>query len=432
MSLFRNYYSFTLIALLFFHAAATYAKDSTDNGNIYKLDYVVQLLPKRKLAEVTISLQHQNHVRSVDFNLIESGCSHFKSENTLTRKAKRIIWNPNSEHAQISFRCKINHKRKGNNSKGYDAYINKNWAIFRGDDLIPPAKVTSQKNAQSAATLKFKLPKNWPSVNTGWPKLIDSTEASDANTFIIDNPLRSFDRPTGWMIAGKLGTRRSRLGDNQSPALISVSAPKGSNFRRMDILAFINIVFPEFENAFGVNTSNILILGGDDPMWRGGLSASNSFYLHSARPIISENGTSTLVHELFHMLTGIQGVTGSDWITEGLAEYYSIELMYRSGAIDLDRKQRSVEKLKNWSKSISTLSKKHSSGPTTAAAAVLFSQLDEEIKQLTKNTSNLDSLVIDLISKASRNERVSIEDLASSFQNTTGKVSETLQSSLLD
>ena len=52
------------------------------------------------------------------------------------------------------------------------------------------------------------------------------------------------------------------------------------------------------------------VVGAADPMWRGGLSASNSLFLHADRPLISENGTSTLVHELTHVITRVRGADG--------------------------------------------------------------------------------------------------------------------------
>ena len=42
----------------------------------------------------------------------------------------------------------------------------------------------------------------------------------------------------------------------------------------------------------------LLIVSAGDPMWRGGLSGPSSMFLHSDRPLISENRTSTLLHEL--------------------------------------------------------------------------------------------------------------------------------------
>ena len=406
-------------------------KNSDIKNNYYDIEYFIKFVPKRRQALVQIKMTHEKQLRSIDFNLKNSQCSGFKSSQTIEKKGSRLVWLPDHNVSSLQFKCKINHKRKGRNSSGYDAFINKNWTIFRGDDLIPPAKVSTYGKAKSRATLHFELPPDWTSVNTGWPRRSSGTIAGSDHIFEIDNPQRSFDRPTGWMIAGQLGTRRSTLASAGSDTLVSVSAPKNSGFRRMDALSFIHILWPEFISAFDVDQRDLLILGAGDPMWRGGLSAGNSFYVHADRPIISENGTSTLAHELFHMLTGIRGEYGDDWIAEGLAEFYSIELIYRAGASDDARKQKTFNTLENWAKEVSTLKEAQSSGKTTAAAVTLLYKLNLEIAEKTNGRYNLDALTRKLITESKKNKRISLEFLRESYEKLTGYPSSTLDSPLL-
>ena len=80
--------------------------------------------------------------------------------------------------------------------------------------------------------------------------------------------------------------------------------------------------------------TKLLIVGAADPMWRGSLAAHDSIYLHSGRPLVNESGSSPLVRELVHVFGRISGRQHSDWIGEGLAEYYAIELVRRAGGID--------------------------------------------------------------------------------------------------
>ena len=75
-------------------------------------------------------------------------------------------------------------------------------ALLRGDDLVPAVKLRQEDKTQLVSRLQFDLPKGWKSVETGWPRI-------GKNKFRIDNPLRKFDRPTGWIVAGKVGTRRA-------------------------------------------------------------------------------------------------------------------------------------------------------------------------------------------------------------------------------
>ena len=127
-------------------------------------------------------------------------------------------------------------------------------------------------------------------------------------------------------------------------------------------------------------------------MWRGGLSSPNSFYLHSSRPLISENYTSTLIHELVHVATRIRDADGADWITEGLAEFYAIELLRRAGGMTEDRYRKVREDLSNWGKDIDTLRAKHSSGARTARATIFFQDLDREIRARSDDALNLDDV----------------------------------------
>src|SRR5205085_6219937 len=118
---------------------------------------------------------------------------------------------------------------------------------------------------------------------------------------------------------------------------VAVSGPIGADLRRMDVLALLNLIWPEVEHAFGRTPRKLLIAGAPDPLWRGGLSAPNSLFLHADRPLVSENGTSALLHELTHVITRIRGDRYDDWIAEGIAEFYSVELQRRAGAISTSR-----------------------------------------------------------------------------------------------
>ena len=97
-------------------------------------------------------------------------------------------------------------------------------------------------------------------------------------------------------------------------------------------------------------------------MWRGALSGPNSIYMHSDRPLISGNHTSALVHELVHIVTGIRDEEGYDWIPEGLAEFYAVELLRRSGGMTNGRYGKVRDFMQEWSKDVETLRAKDSTG----------------------------------------------------------------------
>ncbi len=414
----------TMAALLFLLAAPGSLADSQ-----YPLTYQVKLLPGEKAAQVKMILAKNHPFLALDFNIDGEYQQDFKADKTSTLEitGERVVWRPTRSTSWLSYRVKIDHQRQPG---AYDAMITADWLLMRGDDLVPPAvakisKSRKKKLQRDAALLDFELPGGWTSINTGWERVEDdSLKAGEyAPRFIIDNPDKSFDRPTGWIIAGKLGTRRDEVGSTR----ISVSAPAGSTFRRLDVLTFLNFVWPQIETAFVQVPRELLIVGADDPFWRGGLSAANSFFLHADRPLVSENATSTLVHELFHMVTRIRGARYADWIAEGLAEFYSFELLYRAGGITAARRERVLDWLSEWSSEVDTLHRKKSTGPTTARAAVLFAALDREIRELTNNDRTIDD-----ISRALMQQRkVDLQDLQDAFTDLTGKHSSTLKSPLL-
>lgn len=394
----------------------------------YPVEYLLKFLPDKSQINVSISIESTHLVRSIDFNLEKSLCTDFEGTGKYSADKQRFLWVPEGTRSTLRYHCSVNHERKSQNrKKSYDAYMTQDWALFRGDDVVPPAKVVAVKRAKSRATLVVELPKNWPGINTGWER--KKEEASKQNkartsTFVVDNPQRRFDRPTGWIIAGKIGTRRAYLGDDVTTAKqISVSAPLDSSMRRMDVLAFTQFVWPQFEKAFMVVPQKFLIVGGDDPLWRGGLSASNSFYMHADRPIISENGTSSLLHEMVHLMTHIQGKKDCDWIAEGVAEFYGIELLQRAGGINERRRQQIVEKLRRRAKNVVSLKAEVSNGRNTAAAVLVFDELSSEISRITEGKKSIDDVTRRLMKKG----RVDADDLRQAFREVTGKMSGVLQ-----
>ncbi|MGP9822938.1 hypothetical protein ACT048_00540 [Ectopseudomonas khazarica] len=381
------------------------------------LDYRVRFLPDSDQAEVSITLEKGERVRSLDFNLSDDGrYSDFETDGQWSQEvAGRGKWQPGKGKSVLSYRVQIDHERK---SGRYDARMTKDWVLLRGDDLVPAAKLDQQDKTELVSRLQFDLPKGWKSVETGWPRI-------GKNRFRVDNAQRKFDRPTGWMLAGKLGTRRTRLGDTE----VAISAPVGEGMRRMDIMTFLTFVWPQLQQVFPRDPNKLLIVGAGDPMWRGGLSAANSYYMHADRPLVSENGTSSLVHELVHVFGRIYGRERSDWIAEGLAEYYAIELVRRAGGISEERYQKIREQLIDWSKPVNSLRTDHATGPVTARAVLLLQELDREIRQKTKDKGNLS--LDDVTRGLMRLDRVSTQDFIDITENVIGGPSKTLDTRLL-
>ena len=324
-----------LFALLFLSACAQADKSppvpdsprAQDGTSLreYRLDYHVLFDLASRRARVIIKPADNHGLERLSFNTANLKPDIIRHTGRLTTAGDRLNWTPPKKNAQLEYEVTVDRIRRDGK---YDAYFAEDWLLMRGDNLVPPARVQHTKGAESRAFIHFDLPEAWRSVNTPW-------ESAGQRSFSIPKRQHRFVRPTGWLVAGKLATCREKVGDTH----IIVSAPRGHGYRPMELLSFITFVWPQFGIAFDQVPDNLLITGADEPFWRGGLSGPNSLFLHRGRPLVSENGTSTVLHELFHVVTGLRGKPQHDWITEGMAEYYAVELLYRSGGITAKRRQ---------------------------------------------------------------------------------------------
>ena len=383
----------------------------------YDVDYTIGFDPEAGTALVEIALAPgDGRVGSIEFDMPADRYEAVRGDGTLDRDGDTLTWKPPRDApSQLRYRYRVDARRgKG----GYDARITDDWAIVRGDDLVPASVVRTTKGADSRARLHFRLPEGWNGADTPYVR------SSRGNDFVVVNPERSFDRPVGWIIAGDIGARREDFDDTH----VAVVGPRNDDVRRVDMLAFFNALVPEFRDVFGDLPSKLLIVSAGDPMWRGGLSGPRSLFLHADRPLISENGTSTLVHELVHVITRVRGADGDDWIAEGLAEFYSIELLHRARLLSDSRAARAHAWMRGHGEDVSTLTSDRSRHERTARAVQLFAALDKEIRTRTKGEHDLDDVVRELLEL----REISREDLRERVQALTGRPSKVLATPLLD
>jgi predicted metalloprotease with PDZ domain len=383
----------------------------------YDVDYTVTFLPQDGQARVRIRVTPgDGALRELRLRMPADRYTSVAGDGEVRREGDNVVWiPPRGVAAKLRYRYRIDDQRRDG---GYDARMTDDWVIVRGDDLIPAATVRATRGADSRARLRFILPKGWSNVDTPF------VHSRDRKSFVVVNPDRNFDRPIGWVIAGQVGTRREWIRGME----ISVAGPKDDVVRRNDMLAFFNGLVPEFRDAFGELPSKLLIVSAGDPMWRGGLSGPRSLFLHADRPLISENGTSTLTHELTHVITRIRGADGDDWIAEGLAEFYSIELLRRANLLSDDRADKAHEWMVRHGRDIRTLTSNRSHGERTARGVQLLHELDAEIRERTDDKRSLDDVVQALIPL----REVSREDLREIVEKLTGTPSQVLTTPLLD
>lgn len=406
----RSMIGMAAVAALFFGPFPAQAKQRS-----YDVDYRVAFEPAGKRAVVTMTVRNgDGRASRFDFEMPPERYTSVEGNGTIERNDDRLIWSPPAEGGELRWHYAIDKRRR---QGGHDARITDDWTIVRGDDLFPGARVRMTPNTDSDTRLFVDLPDGWTNVDTPW-KL-----SKDEKSFVVVNADSRFDRPTGWIIAGDVGSRREQYDDVE----VSVAAPKGDSMPRQQILAMVGWTLPEMTSIFGKLPSKLLIVGAGDEMWRGGLSGPRSLYMHSGRPLISENGTSTLLHELTHVITRISGKSGHKYISEGIAEYYSIELLHRTGGTTEARYQRTRDMLKRWSKDVKQLVAPRAHGPITARAVLLFMDLDKEIREATDDQKSFDDVTRLLMAK----RRVDTDDLIAATEAVLGRASTILATPLL-
>jgi hypothetical protein len=370
-------YIFLSCALL--TGCAAFAQEADDNDKLYQMIFQATLDPKSGQAQVTMTLEQPRRlVRSIRLHMPSKTYLNIRPKSRIEVDGDTVVWRPLKKGSSLQYDFVIEKKRSNGAS---DARITDKWALLKLDNLFPRASARVVKGAQSESTMKLTAPEGW-AIETAYGKGL-------GQTLDVSNPHRKYDRPLGWMLAGEIGVRRDFLGERN----IAVASPLGTGIHANDIVAFLMWTLPSMIEVVPSFPQQLLIVSGPKDMWRGGLSGVNSLYLHSDRPMISGNRTSTLLHEIFHVASGLHGKNGADWIIEGMAEFYSVEILMRSGGISELRYNRAFDTLAEWSAGTQCKATDESKGKLNAHAALVMRALDKEIRAATDNEKSLDTLV---------------------------------------
>jgi len=369
------------LAALGLLAAATAGRadeESREPLPTYAVDFTAQIVPTQRSARASIRLgAGSGPVEWLRFRIDPERHRDFEADGELVSTDDGLEWRPPAGGGELSYEFTIDHLR---DERSYDARCASEWAIFRGGDLFPPARVRTKPPARSRSRLYLQLPEGW-SAAVPYPR-------TPSGFYSVQHP-RRFDRPTGWFALGRLGVVREEVAGTR----VAIAGPAGHDQRRMDILAFLRWTLPSLGQLFGELPERLQIVGAGDPMWRGGLSGPGSLFLHTERPLISLDGTSPLLHELMHTLVRRTPGPGGDWISEGLAELYSVEILHRSTTTSADRHAAIIAKIEERALEGGKLRVREVSGATTAKAVSTLLALDRELAAATDGLVGLDDLL---------------------------------------
>ncbi len=404
----RRCLSVVLLAVL---AACGVEPSESADGPVereYDVHFTVTADPDNAAVDVEMKLrQPRDLVRTMTFSSITPALSDFSGDGELLQQGDSLQWTPPEKGGTLSWRARVAHRRSGN---GYDAWLGTDWGIFRAEDIIPRARTRTLKGSESDTTLEFVLPADWSAI-TEYPASSDPIR--------VRRPDRRFDQPTGWIVVGDLGVRRERIAGIR----VAVAAPQGEAARRMDMLALLNWTLPELAALLPEPPARLTVVSAGDPMWRGGLSAPASLFIHADEPLISENSTSVLVHEVLHAALSLRSAPSMDWIVEGLAEYYGLELLRRGGAITTRRYERALAALSEWASEAEVLCGPDSTGAITAKAVTVLSALDRELQHRSPDDVTLDDLLRRLLALE---QAVDLATLVRLAEELTGQASDAL------
>jgi hypothetical protein len=351
-----------------------------DTVDTYGIHYHAEFLPKDGIADASITVEQDvPELLRLDFAAPEEHAFDFEGDGKVTRTGDRVLWHVPADGGRLTYKVRVDRERGGH----YDARMTGNFVMMRLDDLFPRARAVTELFQESRPTLSLTGPKGWS---------YETRYGSVDETIKVTRGDRRFVRPTGWLAAGRLSVRRDRIAGRR----VVIAGPIDERLRSLDFMALLQWNLPELVHLLPHFPKRLLIINAGDPMWRGGLSGPGSLYLHSERPLISGDGSSTPLHELVHVGTMNEAEPGNDWIVEGLAEFYSIEMMRRSGTISESRYDRTLDGIAARAKKDGGRLRSPSTGEHTSRAVTVFRELDEELKDA-KVKGGLDAVATPLL-----------------------------------
>lgn len=308
---------------------------------------------------------------------------------TVRVRGDRYVWEVPPSGGTFRYRVTLDLPRATGRQPGNNAWVGDNWAVFRGDHAFPIRSSDRLPGTTLAGELRVTTPKDW--------SLVTPYRRTTAGRLPVRNPGNRLARPIGWIAAGDLLTRRETI----DGIAFAVTGPRGHRVQRIPVLGVLRWTLPRLlVDLGGVGPGGVQyvpIVLAPDPMWLGALAAPNSIFVHSLRPIISEDATSPIVHEMVHvLLADLRTPEDQDWIVEGLAEYLSLRALRDSGTISRTRFDRSIENFRRRGAPVADLRTAYARGAVTARAVAIFHDLDAELAAATRGREDLGSLVRNL------------------------------------
>jgi len=351
----------------------------SDDEPDYSILYEVHIAPSERAANVTLRVeQSETMLRRIGFDFDPERMHGFEAPGKLVVESGELTWTVPATGGALRYVAQIDHLR---DPAEYDARCTDDWALFRGTDVLPPVRSTTASGAEAGARLRLRVPPDW--------QVVVPFEAVEPRLFRLEQDDRRLDTPRGWMLAGRLAALRAEIG----PTRVALAAPEGHDVPSRDRLALLRWTLPVLHDVIGGGLDRLVIVSAGNPMWRGGLSGPDSLYLHADRPLIEPDGTSPLLHELMHVATEAVAGENGDWVVEGLAELYSIEVLRRSGTISASDAKATFAMLREDAAPPEELGSEEAGEASRDRAVLVLHALDELIRERTSGDASLDDVL---------------------------------------
>jgi len=362
----------------------------------------------RKHARVRWEMVGIDEVERIRLRFDPERFQNFSGTGNLEHRHGEIVWTPEAPYAHLTYTTVVDHRRSP--TKGFDVYAGPDWIIGRTTDFFPRSAVVFRRDIEpspeSRARLVFHLPWGWDSLTVMPPE--------GPGRYVVESPRQRLDHPRGWLILGRFRRTDRTLGDTA----VTIATAPGVRLNVEPVLALLAKALPEMRALFDRPLPRLVIVVGPDPMWHGGLSGEESYYMHGERPLQSPDKTSPYLHELFHVAAPFRPGTDARWVTEGLAEYYSVELQHRLGILNDAGMRRALELFARHGLWGQDFTQTADAALRNNSAPLVMYTIDRHIRAATGGAKGLDAVVTSL---AHDGGRVSTARFLGAIQRVSGK-----------
>jgi hypothetical protein len=123
---------------------------------IYDFTVTARIVPTERAAHVTLELgKGAANVKWIRFRIDPQRHLLFRGDGNVAAEGAHVTWTPPPSGGALRYVFRIDHLR---DDRRYDARCAKTWAIYRGEDLVPTARVRSEDGARSRTACACACP----------------------------------------------------------------------------------------------------------------------------------------------------------------------------------------------------------------------------------------------------------------------------------